>query len=252
MYLFVSHLDFELNRMYRNNGDGTFTDYTIASGIGQTNILRSAFGARFFDFDNDGWRDLLVINGHILDNIPMYHPEVAYEEEKMLYRNRGDGNFVDATRTEGADFRKPRVGRGLAVGDYDNDGWQDFLVSNNGEDAQLFRNEGGSAPAAQGNHWIAVRLIGVKSNRDGIGASLKLSAGDFKSYDQAKGGMSYCSAQDPRIYFGLGKHEKVDSILIHWPSGYVQELRDIPADVIVTVTEGVDAKAVKYRTPPQR
>src|ERR1700729_695856 len=121
LYLFVSHLDFELNRMYRNNGDGTFTDYTIASGIGQTNILRSAFGARFFDFDNDGWRDLLVINGHILDNIPLYHPEVAYEEEKMLYRNRGDGNFVDATRTEGADFRKPRVGRGLAVGDYDND-----------------------------------------------------------------------------------------------------------------------------------
>jgi enediyne biosynthesis protein E4 len=252
LYLFVSHLDFELNRMYRNNGDGTFTDYTIASGIGQTNILRSAFGARFFDFDNDGWRDLLVINGHILDNIPMYHPEVPYEEEKMLYRNRGDGNFVDATRTEGADFRKPRVGRGLAVGDYDNDGWQDFLVSNNGEDAQLFRNEGGSSPAAQGNHWIAVRLIGVKSNRDGIGASLKLTAGDFKSYDQAKGGMSYCSAQDPRMYFGLGKHEMVDSLVIHWPSGYVQELKDIPADVIVTVTEGVGAKAARYRTPPQR
>jgi enediyne biosynthesis protein E4 len=252
LYLFVSHLDFELNRMYRNNGDGTFTDYTIASGIGQTNILRSAFGARFFDFDNDGWRDLLVINGHILDNIAMYHPEVAYEEEKMLYRNRGDGNFVDATRTQDADFKKPRVGRGLAVGDYDNDGWQDFLVSNNGEDAQLFRNEGGSSPAAQGNHWIAVRLIGVKSNRDGIGASLKLTAGDFRSYDQAKGGMSYCSAQDPRIYFGLGNHEKVDSLVIRWPSGYAQELKDIPADVIVTVTEGVDAKAVKYRTPPQR
>jgi hypothetical protein len=252
MYLFVSHLDFELNRMYRNNGDGTFTDFTIASGIGQTNILRSAFGARFFDFDNDGWRDLLIINGHILDNIPMYHPEVAYEEEKMLYRNRGDGNFVDATRTEGADFRKPRVGRGLAVGDYDNDGWQDFLVSNNGEDAQLFRNEGGSSLTAQGNHWIAVRLIGVKSNRDGIGAALKLTAGDFKSYDQAKGGMSYCSAQDPRIYFGLGKHEMVDSLVIHWPSGYVQELKDIPADVIVTVTEGVDAKAARYRTPPQK
>src|SRR5271154_3656475 len=252
LYLFVSHLDFELNRMYRNNGDGTFTDYTIASGIGQTNILRSAFAARFFDFDNDGWRDLLVINGHILDNIALYHPEVAYEEEKRLYRNRGHGNFMDATRTEGADFRKPRVGRGLAVGDYDNDGWQDFLVNNNGEDAQLFRNEGGSSPAAQGNHWIAVRLIGVKSNRDGIGASLKLTAGDFKSYDQAKGGMSYCSAQDPRIYFGLGKQEKVDSIVIHWPSGYVQELKDIPADVIVTVTEGVDAKAVKYRTPPEK
>jgi enediyne biosynthesis protein E4 len=251
-YIFVSHLDFELNRMYRNNGDGTFTDYTMASGLGQTNILNSAFGARFFDFDNDGWRDLLVVNGHILDNIPLYHPEVKYEEEKTLYHNSGQGQFIDATRTQGPDFRAPRVGRGLAVGDFDNDGWQDFLVSNNGEDAQLFRNEGGSSPAAQGNHWVAVRLIGTKSNRDGIGASLKLTAGDLKLYDQAKGGMSYCSAQDPRIYFGLGKQEMVDSILIRWPSGYVQELKDIPADVIVTATEGVDAKAVKYRTPPER
>jgi len=250
LYLFVSHLDFELNRMYRNNGDGTFTDYTIASGVGQTNILNSAFGARFFDFDNDGWRDLLVVNGHILDNIKLYHPEVSYEEEKTLYRNLGEGRFVDATRTQGPDFRAPRVGRGLAVGDYDNDGWQDFLVSNNGEDAQLFRNEGGSSPAAKDNHWIAVRLIGVTSNRDGIGASLKLTAGDLTSYDQAKGGMSYCSAQDPRIYFGLGKHDHVDSIVIRWPSGYAQELKDIPADVIVIATEGVGAKADKY--PPPR
>ncbi|MFZ3217642.1 MAG: CRTAC1 family protein [Candidatus Acidiferrales bacterium] len=248
-YLFVSHLDFELDRMYRNNGDGTFTDYTIASGIGQTNILNSAFGARFFDFDNDGWRDLLVVNGDILDNIGLFHPEVTYDEEKTLYRNRGDGNFVDATRTEGADFRRPRVGRGLAVGDYDNDGWQDFLVSNNGEDAQLFRNEGGSSPAAQNNHWIAVRLIGTKSNRDGIGAALKLTAGDLRSYDQAKGGMSYLSAQDPRIYFGLGKHTVVDSIVIRWPSGYAQELQNIPADTIVTVTEGVSAKAARYPAP---
>ena len=252
LYLFVSHLDFELNRMYRNNGDGTFTDYTIASGIGQTNILNSAFGARFFDFDNDGWRDLLIVNGHILDNIKLYHPEVTYEEEKTLYRNLGEGRFVDATRTQGPDFRAPRVGRGLAVGDYDNDGWQDFLVSNNGEDAQLFRNEGGSSPAAKDNHWIAVRLIGVTSNRDGIGASLKLTAGDFTSYDQVKGGMSYCSAQDPRIYFGLGKHDHVDSIVIHWPSGYAQELKDIPADVIVIATEGVGAKADKYPPPRAR
>src|SRR5271155_3505825 len=143
LYLFVSHLDFELNRLYRNNGDGTFTDYTIASGVGQSDILNSAFGARFFDFDNDGWRDLLVVNGHILDNIKLYHPEVKYEEEKTLYRNLGQGRFVDATKSQPEDFRAPHVGRGLAVGDYDNDGWQDFLVSNNGEDAQLFHNDGG-------------------------------------------------------------------------------------------------------------
>jgi enediyne biosynthesis protein E4 len=250
LYLFVSHLDFELNRLYRNNGDGTFTDFTSGSGMGQTNILNSAFGARFFDFDNDGWRDLLVVNGNILDNAPLFHPEVTYDEEKTLYRNIGQARFVDITRTQGKDFRLKHVGRGLAVGDYDNDGWQDFLVSNNGEDAQLFRNEGGSSPEAQGNHWLAVKLIGVTSNRDGIGASLRVTAGDFRSYDQMKGGMSYCSAQDPRIYFGLGPHDRVDTLDIRWPSGYVQSLKDIPADTFVVVTEGVGAKALRY--PPPR
>ena len=247
LYLFVSHLDFELNRLYRNNGDGTFTDDTIASALGQTNILRSAFGARMFDFDNDGWRDLLVVNGHILDNIPLYHPEVKYAEEKVLYRNVGDAVFVDATKTQNAGFRLPRVGRGLAVGDYDNDGWQDFLVSNNGEDAQLFRNDGASEPAAAGNHWLAVRLVGTKSNRDGNGAFLKLTAGDFRSYDQVKGGMSYCSAQDPRIFFGLGKHERVDTLEIRWPSGNVEVLQNLPVDDFLTVQEGnPEAKAVRY------
>jgi hypothetical protein len=249
LYLFVSHLDFELNRFYRNNGDGTFTDYTMASGLGQTNILNSAFGARFFDFDNDGWRDLLVVNGHILDNIALYHPEVKYDEEKTLYHNMGQGRFMDATKSQGADFRAPRVGRGLAVGDFDNDGWQDFLVSNNGEDAQLFRNEGGMSLLAKNNHWIAVKLIGEKSNRDGIGSLLKLIAGDLTSYDQSKGGMSYCSAQDPRIYFGLGRHDHVDYLEVRWPSGYVQQLKNIPADTVVYVTEGANAVAKKYAAP---
>jgi hypothetical protein len=330
-YLFVSHLDFELNRLYRNNGDGTFTDYTIASGIGQSSILNSAFGARFFDFDNDGWRDLLVVNGHILDNIKLYHPDVNYEEEKKLYRNTGQGRFVDATKSQGADFRAPRVGRGLAVGDYDNDGWQDFVVSNNGEDAQLFHNDGGlSVPGApslesqkggssgvmdlrkgkdkvdsgapegsaddpsklvipsdrresrdlssppgvdasdrgvpgapsfdskkggdsppQRNHWLSIRLIGTKSNRDGIGAHLKLVAGDLTSYDQSKGGMSYCSAQDPRIFFGLGSHARVDSLEIWWPSGLRESVTNLPVDVFLTFEEG-SGKAVARRYQPVR
>src|SRR6202041_1262996 len=140
--------------------DGTFADATITSGLGQSNILNSSFGARFFDFDNDGWRDLLVINGHILDNIPVYHPDVKYEESKKLYRNTGSGHFIDASATQSTAFLAPRVGRGLAVGDYNNDGWQDFLVSNNGEAAQLFRNNGASDPAAAGNHWLAGGGVG--------------------------------------------------------------------------------------------
>jgi hypothetical protein len=212
--------------------------------------LNSAFGARFFDFDNDGWRDLLVVNGHILDNIALYHPEVKYQEQKKLYRNTGQATFVDATKSQPADFTAPRVGRGLAVGDYDNDGWQDFLVSNNGENAQLFRSDGASSPAAKTNHWIALHLVGTKSNRDAIGAHIKLTAGDFTSYDQTKGGMSYCSTQDPRVYFGLGNHQRVDSIEIWWPSGEKETLSNVPVDVILTVVEGKGVSANRY--PPIR
>ena len=244
--LYVSHLDFQLNRYYRGNGDGTFLDATIPSGLGQTNFLNSSFGARFFDFDNDGWRDLLVINGHILDNIALYHPSVAYAEEKKLYRNIGGGRFVDATKTQDAGFRAPRVGRGLAVGDYDNDGWLDFLVNNNGEDAQLFHNDGGARPYARQNHWLGVHLIGTKSNRDAIGAAVKLIAGDFVSHDQAKGGMSYCSAQDPRIYFGLGKHARVDTMEITWPSGAREVIHDLAANQIVTIEEGQGVTPYRY------
>jgi enediyne biosynthesis protein E4 len=236
--LFVSHLDFQLNRYYRNSGEGTFIDATMAAGLGQSNYRNSSFGARFFDFDNDGWRDLLVINGHILDNIALYHPDVTYAEEKRLFRNSGKGQFVDVTATQPPPFRAPRVGRGLAVGDYDNDGWQDFVVNNNGEAAQLFRNMGGSATAAAKNHWLAVHLVGAKSNRDGLGAKLKLVSSDFVSFDQAKGGMSYCSAQDPRIYFGLGSHTKIDSLEITWPSGTVDVIRNPSPDQIITVEEG--------------
>jgi hypothetical protein len=246
--LYVSHLDFELNRYYRNNGDGTFADATISSGLGQTNYRNSSFGARFLDFDNDGWRDLLVTNGHILDNITLYHPGVTYAEERKLYRNLGNGKFADATSTQDAAFRAPRVGRGLAVGDFDNDGWLDFLVGNNGEDAQLFRNEGGSGAATGKNHWLEVRLIGTKSNRDGIGAALKITAGDFTSYDQAKGGMSYCSAQDPRIHFGLGTHAKIDALEISWPSGAHEVIRDISSDQIVTIQEGKGVTTYRYPT----
>ena len=230
--IYVSHLDFELNRLYRNDGKANFSDATISSGLASSNTNNSSFGAKFFDFDNDGWRDLLVINGHILDNIPLIHPGVTYAESKRLYRNIGGGRFVDASASQNAGFLAPHVGRGLAVGDFDNDGSLDFLVNNNGEDAQIFHNEG-----PHQNHWLEIHLVGTRSNRDGTGAHVKLTAGDLVSYDQAKGGMSYCSAQDPRLHFGLAAHDKVDSIEIDWPSGQHQVLHDVAADRIITVDE---------------
>jgi hypothetical protein len=244
--LFVSHLDFQWNRFYRNDGRGSFADATISSGLTDTNYQNSSFGARFFDFDNDGWRDLLVVNGHILDNIAIYHPGVTYPEEKRLYRNTGDGQFRDATATQDQAFRSLHVGRGLAVGDYNNDGWLDFVVSNNGEAPQLFENRGMRGAARNLNHWLAVRLIGTKSNRDGLGAKVKLTAGKFTSFDQAKGGMSYCSAQDPRIYFGLGSRARVDSLEITWPSGTIDVIRNPPADQILTIREGAGLTAYHF------
>lgn len=230
--LYVSHLDFELNRLYHNDGKANFSDATSISGLGSTNAKNSSFGAKFFDFDNDGQRDLLVINGHILDNIGLMHSDVTYAESKRLYRNIGGGHFADASATQNPGFLAPHVGRGLAVGDFDNDGSLDFLVNNNGEDAQLFHNEG-----PHHNHWLEMHLVGTRSNRDGVGAAVKLTAGKFVSYDQVKGGMSYCSAQDPRLHFGLAAHEKIDLIEIDWPSGTHQLLRDVAADQIITVDE---------------
>jgi enediyne biosynthesis protein E4 len=241
--LFVSHLDYQLNRLYRNNGDETFTDATVSSGLTDSSVLNSGFGAKFFDFDNDGLRDLLVTNGHILDNISNFRPSVTYAETRKLYRNVGGGHFVDATLTQGADFRAPRVGRGLAVADYDNDGWLDFAVSNNGEQGQLFHNEGRRNSR---NHWLGIKLVGTSSNRDAIGARLKLTAKNFVSVDQMKGGMSFCSAQDPRIYFGLGIANRVDSLQIRWPSGLDEALKDIAADQIITIVEGKGIRAEDF------
>jgi hypothetical protein len=231
--LYVSHLDAELNRLYVNDGNRLFVDDTITSGLGTTNIMNSSFGAQFLDADNDGHRDLLVVNGHIMDNIAIYHSGVSYEESKKLYRNLGAGRFEDVSATQLEAFLAPRVGRGLAVGDYDNDGFPDLLVGNNGQVGQLFRNSG-----TPGRHWLGVRLVGTRSVRDGTGARLKLTAGALVSHSQAMGGLSYCSAQDPRILFGLGSEAKVDELVVEWPSGTRQVLTGLPVDRYVTIEEG--------------
>lgn len=245
MDFFICHMDNQPNRFYQNNGDGTFTDRTIASGLGFTGIHNTSYAARFVDWDNDGSRDLIVINGSMLDNIALYHPASSYAEAKMLYRNAGGGHFMDATGTQPASFAVARVGRGLAVGDYNNDGNMDFLQSNNGESAQIYRNGG-----AEGNHWITLKLIGTHSNRDAIGARVRLRAGSFTSVDQVRGGGGYCSSHDLRMHFGLGARANVDEVEIRWPSGAVEHLTDLRADRIVTLREGEGV--TPYRFPQFR
>src|SRR5215475_9729809 len=214
MDLVVTHLDMQLARIYQNLGDGTFEDATFRSKLGYATFHMSTFGARFMDYDNDGWRDLFLANGHVLDNVERYHADVKYAEPKLMFRNNGRGVFENISNKLGADFQLPRVSRGAAVGDFDNDGDLDILVNNCGQAPQLLRNDGGNK-----NHWLEILLIGTKSNRDGVGARVKVVAGDLVLYDQRKGGMSYQSAQDPRLHFGLGQHSSIDLLEIIWPSG---------------------------------
>jgi hypothetical protein len=233
MDVYITHLDFELNRLYRNSQDGTFTDETFRSRIGNKAVLLSGVAAKFLDYDNDGWNDILQLNGAMLDNISLYHGNVSYKEPLLMYRNLGKGEFDKVSDALGPDFVRPIVGRGLATADYDNDGDIDIVTNNRGDFPSLLRNDGGDA-----NHWLTVQLAGTKSNRDGIGASLKLSSQGFVHVEQAKGGMSYMSASDPRIHFGLDKRTKIESLEITWPSGQVDRLTNLPIDQIITVKEG--------------
>jgi hypothetical protein len=239
--VYVTHLDFELNRLYHNNRDGTFTDDTFGSGIGNKAFLLSGVSMKFLDYDNDGWSDILQLNGSMLDNVQLYHGEVSYKEPLLMYRNLGKGQFEKVSDSLGPDFMRPIVGRGLATADFDNDGDIDIATNNRGDYPDLLRNDGGNA-----NHWLTVQLIGTKSNRDGTGASLKLTSEGFVIVDQAKGGMGYMSASDPRIHFGLGKGTSIESLEITWPSGRVDRLTNVPADQIIAVKEGTGIVPRKF------
>lgn len=233
MDLIVTHLDLQLGRFYRNLGEIGFEDATFSSKISYATYHLSGFGTRFSDFDNDGATDLFIANGHVLDNVERYHADTAYAEPKLMFRNDGSGVFENVTKEMGDSLLLPRVSRGVAVCDFDNDGNLDILVSNNGGVPQLLRNEPDKA-----NHWLEIFLVGTKSNRDAVGARVKLIAGNLVLYDQRKGGMSYQSAQDPRLHFGLGAREKVESIEVRWPSGGVTRLNNVRSDQIITIDEG--------------
>jgi hypothetical protein len=231
--VYVTHLDFELDRLYHNNGDGTFTDVTYASGIGNNAITLSGVAAKFIDYDNDGWPDIVQANGAMVDNVHLYHSEVSYKEPLLMFHNLGGGHFEKVSDSLGPDFIHPVAGRGLATADFFNDGAVGLAVNCRGDSPELLRNDGGNA-----NHWLEVLLIGTKSNRDGIGSVLKLTSGGFVRVEQAKGGTSYMSASDPRIHFGLGHRIKIESLVITWPSGQVDKLTNIPIDRIIAVKEG--------------
>ena len=231
--LIVAHLDQQLARLYQNVGEGYFEDATFRSRISYATFHLSGFGTRFMDYDNDGARDLFIANGHVLDNIQRYHADTTYAEPKLMFRNTGHGIFQNVSEQLGSDFQLPRVSRGAAIADFDNDGDLDILVSNNGQPPQLLRNDGGNS-----NHWLQIFLIGTRSNRDAVGARVKVTAGDLVLYDERKGGMSYQSAQDPRLHFGLGQRRTVEEVEIKWPSGGLTKLTNLKSDQILAIEEG--------------
>jgi enediyne biosynthesis protein E4 len=230
--LAVDNLANEKYALYQNSGDGTFSYASQTSGLSRITMQHSGWGMRFLDYDNDGWKDLLVAQGHDLDTIEVTSPNLHYREPMLLARNTGKG-FVDVSAASGAVFHEAWLGRGLATGDLNNDGRVDAVVTTNGGAAYVLRNE-----TSTHNHWLILNLVGHKSNRDGIGAEVKIiTAPGRAQYATVSTASSYLSSSDKRVHFGLGAEASVKSIEIHWPSGIVQTLSDIKADQILTVEE---------------
>ncbi len=185
------------------------------------------------DIDNDGWLDILQVNGHILPNIHRLRELVNYAESKQLWLNQRNGTFSEVSGLLGSQFLRPSVGRGLCLADWDNDGDVDFAVANNGQPAELWRNDGGNS-----HHWLALALVGTESNRNAIGAHVTLHAGPIHQRRQKIGGGSYLSASDPRLFFGLGEVCRIDRLRVRWPSGTIDEWKDMPADQFLLLREG--------------
>jgi hypothetical protein len=227
----VTDLASQIYALYRNNGDGTFNYESYPSGIGVMTMKHSGWGVRFLDFDNDGWKDLLITQGHDLDTIQLTFPDLRYKEPMLVARNTGKG-FVDVSAQAGDVFQKAWVGRGLAIGDIDNDGRLDAVVTTNDGALHVLHN------ATQNqNHWLTLELVGHRSNRDAIGAEVKLVTAKGSQWATVTTAASYLSSSDKRVHFGLGSESAAQTIEIRWPSGIRQTLKEIRADQILKVEE---------------
>src|SRR5271170_6855784 len=234
--LMITNFSNQMISLYHNEGKGLFVDEAPRSEIGRASLLTLGFGCFFFDYDLDGWPDVLVANGHTDGDIQKVQPNVKYAMPPHLFRNMGKGNFVEVTKSMGTAFEAPRVGRGAAYGDINNDGRLDLLMSTNGGRAYLFVNNATGDAALQKS--VRIKLVGVKSNRDGIGTLVKLTTGGETQTEMLRSGSSYLSASELVLTFGLARHEKADAIEIRWPSGQVDKLTEVAAGQTITVTEG--------------
>ena len=240
--IFKTNFSDDTSTLYHNDKNGTFTDATTAAGLG-LNTKYLGWGTMFFDFDNDGWPDLLLVNGHVYPEVDKYHLGSDYQEPRLLYHNNGNGIFTDISESAGTGITTRASSRGLAVGDLWNDGRVSAVISNMNARPSLLENQ-----VRYPNHWIAFKTIGTKSNRDGIGARITVRAGNRLLVDEVRSGSSYDSNSDMRIHFGLGKETRLDSVEVRWPSGLTEKFEKITADKINELKEG-SGTAVKNEPP---
>ena len=230
--LTVSNYQTETNTVYRNHDSSFFTDNTITAGIAEVTHGYLGWGIKFFDYDNDGHQDIFVANGHLMDNINVLEKHVTYPQKNLLFRNLGDGTFANVTsETDGLALKK--VSRGTAIGDYDNDGDLDILVTNCNQRPDLLQNAVGNQ-----NNWIQVQVVGQKSNRSGIGARIKVVTGTHVQYREVQSGGSYLSFHDLRAHFGIGKAEQIDLIEIRWTNGHIDTGTHLPVNRRFIAVEG--------------
>jgi hypothetical protein len=229
--IFMTAFSREYNTLFHNLGKLRFEDVTLKAGL-ESGFLTLAFGTKLFDFDNDGDLDIYCTNGHVTDNVELYDPSLSYRQTDLLYENIGGGRFQDVSSQSGPAFRIKHVGRGAAIGDFDNDGDLDIVVADCGGPPLLIRNDGGNR-----NHWIAIRAQGKESNRFGIGSKVRLTSGAHTQLREINPTGSYLSTSDVRLYFGLGSEAMISQLEIEWPSGKKQTLKDISADQTLLLNE---------------
>jgi len=230
--IFKTNFSDDTSTLYRNNGNGTFDDVTYAAGLGlYTRYL--GWGTMFLDFDNDGWPDLLLVNGHVYPEVDKQNLGSSYEEPRILYHNNGNKTFSDISAQAGSGITAVHVGRGLAIGDLWNDGRTSAVITNMNANPSLLANQVRST-----NHWLGLKTLGTKSNRDGIGARIWVKAGTRVLVDEVRSGSSYDSNNDMRVHFGLGAVSKVEWVRIRWPSGLSEQFPNVPVDAIKTLREG--------------
>jgi hypothetical protein len=234
----VTAYQHEITRLFRNQGGGFFTDVAPQAGVGAGSYNTVKWGVGFADFDNDGYRDVFIACGHIDDNVGLLDDTTSYRQRNVLLRNLGNGRFVDVTGESGDGMQLRNVGRGVAFDDLDNDGRIDVVILNSRSAPTILRNE-----SITGNHWIQLQLRGVKTNRDGVGARVRVVAGDLVQIDEVHSGRGYQSHWGTRLHFGLGKRERVDRIEVRWIGGGVDVFENVAVDRLLAITEGTSPRA---------